>query len=142
MQDHINASTLPSVQALSFLGDAVCSLYVRRRLVACGISHAGDLNKMSLAYVTAEAQAEVYARIEPYLSDEERALVRRAANSKHLKHPKSASMKDYRTASGLEALFGMHEYLGNRARNEFLLSLGMRFPSEELRNNTAENGME
>ena len=56
---------LPAVMALSYLGDAVYSLYVRRRLVRMGISHAGELNRMSLDFVTAPRQAALAKRLAP-----------------------------------------------------------------------------
>ncbi|MBO7170712.1 MAG: hypothetical protein J6W28_06010 [Clostridia bacterium] len=46
-----NKKPLPAVMALAYLGDAVYSLYVRRRLVEMGVSHAGDLNRLSLSFV-------------------------------------------------------------------------------------------
>ena len=55
------------------------------------------------------------------LTEEESDLCRRAANSKHLQHPKHASDADYRQATAFEALLGMHAYLGNEDRLSELL---------------------
>ena len=78
---------LPAVMALSYLGDAVYSLYIRRRLVAQGISHAGELNRLSLLYVTAPRQAEMAKRLLPLLSEDETGVYRRAFNHKGLSRP-------------------------------------------------------
>ena len=51
-------SDLPSSAALAFLGDAVHTLYVRRRLVAEGISHAKDLNAEALRFEKAVEQEQ------------------------------------------------------------------------------------
>jgi ribonuclease-3 family protein len=106
MHEKTIGTALPSVAALSYLGDARHSLYVREMLVKRGISKSGELNKLSLGYVTAEAQAGMYRKIEPYLADDERDVFRRASNSTHLNRPKHASITDYRYATGFEALFG------------------------------------
>ena len=66
MHDNVIGGRLPSVGALSYLGDAVHSLYVRRMLVSSGLSKSSDLNAAALKYVTAEAQSEMYARFRSY----------------------------------------------------------------------------
>ena len=109
-------SDLPDVLALAFLGDAIFSHAVRRMLVGRGISRAGELTRLSRAYVTAEAQSEGFLLIEPDLSDAERALAKRAGNSGHLNRPRHATPADYRRATSLEALFGMLEVTGQSAR--------------------------
>ena len=119
----ISPSLLPSVAALAFLGDSVHSAYIREMLVRRGISHAGELNRLSLHYVTAEEQARAFHRIEGILTEYERDLYRRAANSKHLSRPRHASLAEYRTATGFEAILGMHRFIGNEERIRELLSL-------------------
>ena len=111
---------LPAAMALSYLGDAVYSLYVRQKLVAAGISHAGDLNRLSLSYVTAPRQAEMAKRLLPLLSEEETGVYRRAFNHKGLSRPAHASYGEYRAATGFEAVLGALHYRGERDR---LLSL-------------------
>ena len=112
---------MPSVQALAYLGDACHSLYVRRMLVGRGISKSGELNRLSLEYITAERQAEMYRKIEGLLLDDERDVFRRAANSGHLNKPKRASITDYRYATGLEAVLGMLSWIGDEERLNLLL---------------------
>ena len=121
MSEKILGAALPPVMALAYLGDARHSLYVRDMLVRRGITKSGELNRASLAYVTAEAQAAAYRKIEPQLTEDERAVFRRAANSGHLNRPKHASVADYRHATGFEAVIGMHSYLGNEERIKELL---------------------
>lgn len=116
MHEKITGGELPSVLALAFIGDARHSLYVRRMLVERGISKSGELNELSLGYVTAQAQAEAFGRIEHLLLDDEREVFRRAYNSTHLNKPRRASGKDYRTATGFEAVIGMLEYIKDEER--------------------------
>ena len=121
MHDRIIGASLPSTQALAYLGDAAYSLYVRRMLVARGLSKAKDLNRETLRYVTAEAQAAMYRRIEDMLLDDEREVFKRAANSTHLNRPKHASVTEYRYATGFEALIGMLVWIKDDERIEELL---------------------
>ena len=130
MHEKILGAALPSVAALSYLGDARHSLYVRRMLIERGVSKSGDLNKLALAYVTAEAQAAMYRKIEPMLADDERDVFRRAANSTHLNRPKHASVTDYRYATGFEAVIGMLSWIGDEERLTALLDAAHRDAEE------------
>ena len=123
MHDNVIGASLPSVMALSYLGDARHSLYVRFMLVKRGLSKSGDLNAEALKYVTAEAQAAVMRRISDKLLPDESEVYRRAANSGHLNRPKHSSAADYRAATGFEAVIGMLCYIGDEERIEELLSL-------------------
>lgn len=123
MEEKIIAANLPTPLALAYLGDARHSLYVRRMLIARGLTKPRDLNREALSFVTAAAQARMYERIEPHLTDSERDTFRRASNSTHLNKPKSASGKDYRAATGFEAVLGMLEWLGRTERLEQILDL-------------------
>ena len=122
MHDKILGASLPSTQALAYLGDAAYSLFVRRMLVAKGLTKAKDLNRETLKYVTAEAQAAMYRKIEHMLLEDEREVFRRAANSTHLNRPKHASVTDYRYATGFEAVIGMLAWIKDDERIEELLN--------------------
>ena len=112
---------LPSASALAYLGDAEHDLYVRSMLVRRGLSRSKDLNFEARKYVTAEAQALLFERIKDVLSVEELATFRRAFNSTHLNKPKHSTGKEYRTATGFEAVLGMLSFIGERDRLRFLL---------------------
>lgn len=138
MHDNIRGCELPSVAALAYIGDARHSLYIRKMLVRRGITKSGRLNELSLGYVTAEAQARAYAIIEPHLKDDEREVFRRAFNSTHLNKPKRASGKDYRTATGFEAVIGMLDWIGDGERIEYLLSLTENIIEGDCENDTED----
>ena len=133
MHDKIIGAALPSVQALSFLGDAVHSLYVRRMLIEQGHCKSGDLNTEAQKYVTAEAQAEMLRKIKPLLLEDELDVFRRASNSTHLNRPKHAKAADYRAASGFEAVLGMLEWIGDRERLYEILKTAH---TEDIENDT------
>ncbi len=122
MHDPILGAELPSVMALSYLGDARHSLYIRRMLVKRGISKSGALNEAALLYVTAEAQADAVRRISDRLLPDELEVYKRASNSGHLNRPRHSSAADYRAATGFEAVIGMLYYIGDEQRIEELLA--------------------
>ena len=123
MHEFVKGADLPSVASLSFLGDAVHSLYVRRMLIERGMCKSGELNAASLAFVTAERQAEMARRVLPHLLDDERETYKRAFNSSHLNKPKRAKIMDYRAATGFEAVLGMLYFISDNERLDFILKI-------------------
>ena len=102
-----------STAALAYLGDCVIEMCVRQRLVRAGYSSSSKLNKLALDYVRATAQAEAMKRIQPLLTEEEDGVFHRGRNIGHTNTPKSATVAEYRAATGMEALFG-YLHLGGR----------------------------
>lgn len=117
-----------SVPALAYLGDCVLELLVRRRLVLSGLAKSGELNRAALQYVCAAAQADATGRILPVLNETEQAYYHRGRNSGHLNYPKNATPAQYRTATGLEVLFGYLHLSGQTERQKELFSLA--YPEE------------
>lgn len=111
-----------STEALAYLGDCVLELKVRELLVGRGISGSGNLNRESLSFVKATAQAKAMQKIIPLLTEEETAIYKRGRNMSGGNVPKSATMSEYRTATGMEALFGYMHLLGNTERIALLFS--------------------
>ena len=64
------------------------------------------LHLKAASFACAAGQAGAYRRIEPELTEEERAVFRRGRNAHSGTVPKNAAISDYRTATGLEALVG------------------------------------
>ena len=92
--------------ALAFVGDTVFDLYVRTMLVSDVDARVHELHLMSAKRVCAGGQAQAFRRIEPMLSEEELGIYKRGRNSHMGTVAKNASIADYRTATGLEALIG------------------------------------
>ena len=105
-----------STAALAYLGDSVIEICVRERLVKQGISTSASLNKKALDYVRAAVQAEAMKNILPFLTEEENAVFHRGRNIGHTNTPKSATIGQYRAATGMEALFGWLHLKGDRDR--------------------------
>ena len=112
-----------SAAALAYLGDSVIELCVRQMLVEKGVSSAKNLNSTALLFVKAEAQADAMKIILPTLSEEENGAYRRGRNIGHTNVPKSATVGQYRMATGMEALFGYLYLKGEKGRINELFSL-------------------
>ena len=126
---------IPTVAALSYIGDARHSLYVRMMLAGRGISKSADLNREALRYVTAEAQARMLERVLPLFTEEEGAIYKRAFNSTHLNKPKHASGRDYRAATGFEAVIGFLTWRADEERLNYILEISH---SEDIKNDSED----
>lgn len=115
---------------LAYLGDAVIELWVRERLLQKGVCGSGRLNKASLCYVKATAQAAAVTELLPLLTEEEAAVWKRGRNSHCGSVPKSANVAEYRAATGLEVLCGWLKLMGRGERIEALLTAGYRSMEE------------
>ena len=73
----------------------------------------------------------MYAVIEPMLTEEELAALKRGRNISSIKPPKNGSMQDYRRATGLECLFGYLYLQGKIDRiNQLFLSIEEKLEQE------------
>ena len=91
---------------LAYIGDTVFDLYIRTELIASTDLTAHGLHMAAAKRVCASAQAEAYRRIESALTEEELAVYRRGRNGHMGTIPRNASIGDYRSATGLEAVIG------------------------------------
>ena len=112
-----------STAALAYYGDGVIELLVRRRLVEEGYSSSKSLNNRARRFVSAPAQAAAMAKLQPYLTEEEAGYFRRGRNVGHTNTPKNATVAEYRSATGMEALFGYLYLTAQYARAEALFHL-------------------
>ena len=100
-------TNLYSNAALAYLGDSAIELCVREYLVKeRGLSSSAKLNKEALLFVKASRQAEAMKNILPFLTEEETDVFHRGRNMGHSNVPRSATVAEYRSATGMEALFG------------------------------------
>ena len=127
--------------ALAYLGDSVLEVCVRTYLVAeRGLSTSAHLNRASLDFVRATAQSEAMGRIEPALTEAEATAYRRGRNMGHGNVPKSASVAEYRRATGMEVLFGYLSLTGQGERMDYLFRLGYGLlPADAPNNLNQEN---
>jgi len=105
-----------SANALAFVGDAVFALFVRERLIAISPGSAHRLHNLSTRYVKASAQAKIAQSLMADLQEDEADVYRRGRNAKTVTMPKNAEMRDYRQATGFEALLGFLHLTGRTER--------------------------
>ena len=108
---------------LAFVGDAVETLRVRTRFALQDTSKSHALHLKTAHEINAHAQAQDAEKLLPYLTEEEADIYRRACNSKSRHRAKNYSEKEYRRASGLEAVLGYLYLAGEKERLEELFEL-------------------
>ena len=113
---------------LAYLGDAVLEVQTRKRLLSLGMTDLKTLNKAALSYVRAVDQSAAMDRLLPHLSEDEESIFKRGRNSHGVSAPKSATIAEYRRATGMEALFGWLYLKGENERIEQLFELA--FPRQ------------
>ena len=97
-----------SGRTLAFLGDAVWSLLVREYLIENGQGKGSTLQKESIHFVSARAQASFYDLLHEasFFSEEEEETYRRGRNSNAGSVPRSTPVAIYRSSTGFEAILG------------------------------------
>lgn len=110
---------------LAFVGDAVYSLFVRERLAFENDGKAGELNKLAVKEVNAQAQAEFIKELLPNLTEDELSVFKRARNAKKTTRAKNASVADYNLSTGFEAVLGYLYMTGNTERLDYILNKGI-----------------
>lgn len=90
---------------LAYVGDAYFHLFVRTRLLSYEQARVGILQQFSGKIVSAVWQHKAYLGIKDMLTEEERAIYRRARNAKS-HAPRAASVAEYHSSTGFEALLG------------------------------------
>ncbi|MDD5936179.1 MAG: ribonuclease III domain-containing protein [Clostridiales bacterium] len=92
--------------ALAYIGDSIYDLIIRTMLVEKGNAQVNKLHQKASKLVKAVAQKEIVHAIMDLLTEEEVAVFKRGRNAKSFTTAKNASVTDYRTATGFEALIG------------------------------------
>ena len=126
---------LLSPLVLAYIGDTVYDLFVRTYLISTTTHTAHGLHVKAAGYVCAASQARAYHAIADKLTEDETAVFKRGRNMHSATVPKNADVGDYRTATGLEALFG---YLYLSGEDERLTQL-MAMIFESANEGKAEN---
>lgn len=119
---------------LAYIGDAVYEVYIRTYVLNNYRNSVNIANKKSISFVKASAQAKIVDYIKPFLSDYEWAIVMRGRNQKSSTVPKNANLKDYKLATGFEALIGMLYLKGEEERIEDIIIQGINFLDPEVKN--------
>lgn len=90
----------------AYIGDCVYELYIRTNLVNTTNSKPHKLHIETIKYVKAKSQAELLAKIQDKLTEEEKDIVRRGRNAETHHLPKNSNVQEYMHATAFEALIG------------------------------------
>lgn len=116
-------AVMASPLVLAYIGDAVYEVIIRTLVISKSSAQVNKLHKMTSNLVKAHAQAEIMKSLE--LNEEELSVFKRGRNAKVVSMAKNATMSDYRTATGFEALIGYLYLSGKTARMFELIRQGL-----------------
>lgn len=120
--DIINYSPL----TLAYIGDGIYEIIIRTVIVDEANRQVNKIHKAASDLVKAHTQAEMIFFLMDKLTEEEIKIYKRGRNAKAVTRAKNASMSDYRTATGFEALMGWLYLTGQSERMMFLIKEGMK----------------
>ena len=108
---------------LALVGDGVYELFIRNYILSENIElTAHKIHVKAIGYVKAKSQAVIMHEIEDKLTEDESYIYKRGRNAKSATVPKNADVRDYRMATGFEALVGYLYLTGNTERLEFIFN--------------------
>ena len=101
---------------LAYIGDGIYEVLIRTVIVDEANRQVNKIHKAASNLVKAETQAKMIHFIMDDLTEEEVKIYKRGRNAKAVTRAKNASMSDYRTATGFEALMGWLYLTGQSER--------------------------
>lgn len=110
---------------LAYIGDGIYDLIIRTIIVYQGNTQPNKLHRRASELVKAATQSTMIDLIFEDMTTEEQEMFRRGRNAKSPTMAKNATMKDYRKATGFEALMGYLYLKGNYDRMTDLIKLGL-----------------
>ena len=116
---------------LAYIGDGIYEIVVRTVIVDEANRQVHKIHKMASDLVKAGAQAKIIHLLMDRLTQEELQIYKRGRNAKAITRAKNASMTEYRTATGFEALMGWLYLTGQSGRMMRLIKEGLELLKEE-----------
>jgi ribonuclease-3 family protein len=108
---------------LAIIGDGIFEVFIRNYILTQNTAlSANKIHVKAIGYVKAKSQSYIMHEMEEILTDEEEAVYKRGRNAKSATVPKNAEVRDYRMATGFEALVGYLYLTGNKERLEFIFN--------------------
>ena len=126
---------LLSPLSLAYIGDAVYEVYVRTRIIREQPNMpAHKLHTHAVKYVKAAAQSASVSALADILTEDELAVFKRGRNAKSPTVPKNADIRDYRRATGFEALVGYLYLSGETERLEYIMEQAYEHAFDYVKN--------
>lgn len=90
----------------AYVGDSIYELLIRTHLVNKTKLKPHSLHIEAIKFVKAKSQADILKRLEAYLTEEEKEIVRRGRNAENHHLPKNSNVEEYMYSTAFEALIG------------------------------------
>ena len=111
---------------LALVGDGVYELFIRNSILSNNLElSAHKMHVKAIGYVKAKSQSIIMHAIEDKLTENESYIFKRGRNTKSATVPKNADVRDYRMATGFEALVGYLYLIGDIERLEFIFNTAL-----------------
>lgn len=108
---------------LALVGDGVYELFIRNSILSNNLElSAHKIHVKAIGYVKAKSQSIIMHEIEDKLTENESYIFKRGRNAKSATVPKNADVRDYRMATGFEALVGYLYLINDKERLEFVFN--------------------
>ena len=117
---------------LALIGDGVYEVFIRTYILSTNTNlSAHKIHKEAIIFVKAKGQSDVMHIVEEELSEEELYIYKRGRNAKSPTVPKNADVRDYRIATGFEALVGYLYLIGDKKRLEYIFNRALEVLGNE-----------
>lgn len=123
-----NQVRMLSPLVLAFVGDAVYEVFVRVYISDKFPNNTvHSMHIKAVSFVKCHSQSEIMRKMESFLNEEERLIYKRGRNAKSGTVPKNADVREYRTATGFEALIGYLYLTEQNDRLNEMMSMVVEF---------------
>ena len=117
---------------LALIGDGVYEVFIRTYILSTNTNlSAHKIHKEAIIFVKAKGQSDIMHIVEEELSEEELYIYKRGRNAKSPTVPKNADVRDYRIATGFEALVGYLYLIGDKKRLEYIFNRALEVLGNE-----------
>ena len=121
---------------LAYLGDAVFEVIVREKIVTEKPGDVGRAHHTAVRYVSATGQAKAAREMiaSGFLTEEEEKIYKQARNHRSMSRPQNADPREYKIATGFEALLGFLYLSDDRQRLREIAAEAVRIVDASSRN--------
>ena len=118
---------------LAYIGDAIYDLHIREKIVAKGTSDVSKAHRIAIRYVSCDGQSYAARQLmkSGFLTEDEIVILKRARNHRTMSRPKNADPRDYKVATGFEALIGYLHLTGSDDRVREIVDEAVRLVEEK-----------
>ncbi|MGL5380185.1 Mini-ribonuclease 3 [Clostridium sp.] len=117
---------------LALIGDGVYEIFIRNYILSNNKElSAHKIHVKAIGYVKAKSQSTIMHNIEELLNEDEQYIYKRGRNTKSATVPKNANVRDYRNATGFEALIGYLYLSGDKDRLSYILESCVKVELED-----------